>query len=135
MDEWIVQWYAYVPALVNGWLNVEPLESVPLSNEPSSAVTVCEALPVFVQVTVVPTLTVVGDGWNPKSTIVAGVEPPAGASLAAAALAAAVAAGATVAAGAEVDADPAHAARRTARTATIIGARARRTDMVTSSGM
>jgi hypothetical protein len=60
-----------VPTLPNLWLNVDPPPSVPLPKEPPSAVTVCGALPVFVQVTVVPALMVSVAGVKPKSTIVA----------------------------------------------------------------
>ncbi|MGO9180907.1 MAG: hypothetical protein ACLQHS_16835 [Candidatus Limnocylindrales bacterium] len=71
---------------------------MPLSNDPSSAVTVCETVPVFVQVTVVPTVTVSEAGVKPKSTIVAAAVLPAGATLPpGAALAAGAAAGADVA--------------------------------------
>ena len=76
---WIAQWNANVPAVANVWLNVAPDVTLPLSNDPSSAVTVCVALPVFVQVTLEPTLIVIDDGENPKSMIDAVV--PAAAAL------------------------------------------------------
>jgi hypothetical protein len=58
-----------VPALANVWLNVAPVASVALLNEPSSAVTVWPALSLLVHVTVVPTATVTAAGWKLKSAI------------------------------------------------------------------
>ena len=60
-----------MPALVKVWLNVPPLGDrgvlMPESNVvPSSLVTVCGALVVLVQVTVVPTLMVRVAGLNAK---------------------------------------------------------------------
>jgi hypothetical protein len=68
IEGWIEQWYAYVPAFLNVIENVPPLAIRPLSKLPASAVTVC-VRPWFVQVTVVPALTVTASGLNPKSTI------------------------------------------------------------------
>lgn len=68
IEGWIEQWYAYVPAFLNVIENVPPLEIRPLSKLLSSAVTVC-VRPWFVQVTVVPALTVTASGLYPKSTI------------------------------------------------------------------
>ncbi len=71
-----------MPAFENVSLNVAPFESVWLPNEPSSAVTVCPTLSLFVQVTVVPTTTVTDPGLNEKFWIVT-LPPPAAAELAA----------------------------------------------------
>ena len=77
-----------VPAVENVWLNVAPGSSGPLSNEPSSAVTVCWVESALVHVTVVPTGTVSVFGVNLKSWIVtdcpavaepSGADEPAGA--------------------------------------------------------
>ena len=68
IEGWIEQWYAYVPAFLNVIENVPPLEIGPLSKLPASAVTVC-VRPWFVQVTVIPALTVTASGLNAKSTI------------------------------------------------------------------
>lgn len=72
----MLQWYVNVPALANVWENVAPPARLPLSNEESSAVTVCVAAPVFVQVTEVPTLTVIDPGSKPKSTTLTADPPP-----------------------------------------------------------
>src|SRR3954453_23756828 len=79
MPGWIAQWYAKVPALANVCENVAVDARDLLSNEPSSAVTVCAVAPVFVHVTLPPTLTVPVAGSKPKSMILAGVPPPAAA--------------------------------------------------------
>jgi len=68
IEGWIEQWYAYVPAFLKVIENVPQLEIWPLSKLPASAVTVC-VRPWFVQVTVVPALTVTASGLNAKSTI------------------------------------------------------------------
>ena len=57
-----------MPIVVNRWLKVPPPASVPLLNDPPSAVTVWDALPVLVHVTVVPFVTVTVAGVKAKST-------------------------------------------------------------------
>ena len=59
-----------MPAVENVWLNVAAGATVPLSKEPSSAVTVWPVLSAFVQVTVEPTDTPIVAGWNEKSLMV-----------------------------------------------------------------
>jgi hypothetical protein len=100
IDGWIRQWYANVPAVANVRANVAPFPSDSLVKEPSSAVTVWLALSLFVQVTVVPTGTVIVAGTKLKS-VMATVLPVAGDT---AAGGAAVAAGAADVAGAAVGA-------------------------------
>src|SRR5690348_15310687 len=138
MVGWIEQWYLNVPAVVNVWLNVLPGETVLLSNDASSAVTVWPVLSAFVQVTFVPTATDRLLGPNAKFWIVTASPPPAAAeapldaasdaaALGAAALAAAEAAAlgaaalaAAVAAVDEPEPELPHAARAsTARRAAI----------------
>jgi ribosomal protein S18 acetylase RimI-like enzyme len=65
---WIEQWYLKVPAALNVFANVAPGARFPLFG-PLSNVTVWVTLPVFVQVTVAPTLTDVSAGWKLLSTI------------------------------------------------------------------
>jgi hypothetical protein len=66
----MLQWYEYVPAVVNTRENEAPADSWALPNEPSSAVTVCwMAGWRFVHVTRVPTRTVTLDGVKAKSAM------------------------------------------------------------------
>ncbi len=96
---WIVQWYANVPAFEKVWLKVCPGATVLLSNEPSSAVTVCPVVSSLVHVTDEPTEAVRDAGANAKFLIWT-AEPPA-------AEAAGPAGDAAAEAGAdEVDVDP-----------------------------
>ena len=76
MNGWAVQWYGYVPAVLNMYVNVSPLAKDPESKTPSSDVAVCVVWPVFVQQTVVPTGTVMSAGSKKKSPIAICVDPP-----------------------------------------------------------
>ncbi len=58
-----------MPAVANVCVNVEPVAIVLLSNEPSSAVTVCPVLSLLVHVMVVPTGTVMDPGWKLRFAI------------------------------------------------------------------
>lgn len=69
IELWILQWYANVPALANVNVYESPDPKVPLSKSAWSEVTVW-VTPVFVHVTVVPTLTLIAVGLKPKSTTV-----------------------------------------------------------------
>ena len=73
IEEWMLQWYVKVPAASNAWLNVAPGARLPLSKEPSSAVTVWAVLSWFVQVTVEPTGTLIEAGPNAKLLMVTAV--------------------------------------------------------------
>jgi hypothetical protein len=67
MSGWMVQWYEYVPAVVNTCENEAPVDRRTLPNEPLSAVTVCWMAGCrFVHVTRVPTRTVMLDGVKAK---------------------------------------------------------------------
>ena len=78
MEEWILQWYAQVPALRNvtekGSLGFRQLSSCEwaasqlglVSNDPSSAVAVCATESLLVHVTVSPSLTVTLTGLKAK---------------------------------------------------------------------
>jgi hypothetical protein len=66
MLAWIEQWYLKVPGLAKVKENALPLGSEPLSNEPSSAVTVWVVVSSLVQVTFCPALTLIVSGWNAK---------------------------------------------------------------------
>ena len=81
--------------MANVCVNVVPDASVLLSNEPSSAVTVCPVLSLLVHVTVVPTGTVMDPGWKLRFAIVTAFP-----------LAADVAAGGALAAGEAVALEP-----------------------------
>lgn len=79
MFECTRQWYANVPAVVNVCEKVPPgLMHGPVgqvgleSNAPVFDVTLWIDCPVFVQTTVVPAVTVIDEGENPKSTIETG---------------------------------------------------------------
>ena len=79
MLEWTAQWYAYVPAFEKVWLNVAPPARDLLSNEPSSAVTVCVVVSPFDHVTVDPTATVIEPGLKAKPLIATALPAAAGA--------------------------------------------------------
>ena len=59
----------YVPGLEKVKLKLPPGLSVPESNAPLKAVTVCDTLPVLCQVTVVPAGTEIIAGMKAKSTM------------------------------------------------------------------
>lgn len=72
---WMLQWYENVPAERKVNVAVDPTPSSFWSNMPSGwprvpDVTVCRIWSVFVHVTVVPTATFTGLGWNAKVRIV-----------------------------------------------------------------
>ena len=72
---WTVQWYGYVPAVLNVYVNVSPFARKPESHTPVSEVVVCVIWPVFVQQTVVPTGTVMSAGLKNRSPIAICVDP------------------------------------------------------------
>jgi hypothetical protein len=76
MNEWIVQWYGYTPALLNVNENVSPLASGPESQTAVSDVVVCVIWPEFTQQTVVPVGTVTSVGSKKSSPMLTTVEPP-----------------------------------------------------------
>src|SRR5215210_407870 len=69
LPPWNWQKYGNVPALAKLCLKLAPFSSLPLSNEPSSAVTVCGFWPLCVQTTVAPTGTVILFGEKLLSAI------------------------------------------------------------------
>jgi hypothetical protein len=101
MLAWIPQTYAYVPAVANVRVYVEPVASGALEAVPSSHFTLCDGPSWLVHVTVAPAFTVRLAGAKAKFWIVT-ASPAAAAGWLAAELAAALAAGlaaATLAAG------------------------------------
>jgi len=62
------QWYGYVPGVLNVYIHEFRCGSTPLSNTPVSLVTV-RVVSMFLQVTVVPTGTVIVVGMNAEPTI------------------------------------------------------------------
>src|SRR4029079_19397225 len=69
LPPWNWQKYGKVPALAKVCLKLAPFSSLPLSNEPSSAVAVCDLWPLCVQTTVAPTGTVILFGEKLLSAI------------------------------------------------------------------
>ena len=76
MNEWIVQWYGYTPALSNVKEYMSPGDSNPESQTAVSDVDVCVIWPMFTQQTVVPTGTVTSAGSKKSSSMLITVEPP-----------------------------------------------------------
>jgi ribosomal protein S18 acetylase RimI-like enzyme len=80
IEAWIVQWNAYVPALLNTRLCLPPPPAIaaPIVQEPSSSPTLWDAVSVFVHVMTSPTLALIGcDHWKfatVASTVVVPVE-------------------------------------------------------------
>lgn len=62
MPLWNVQWYGNVPLVWNVKLKLPPAGIVPELNAPPSPVAVCAVESVFVHVTAVPAVTVIGFG-------------------------------------------------------------------------
>ncbi len=77
MNGWMVQMYAYVPALVKVCDPLWPFLRVPVSKLWSLAVAVCALGPLFVHVTVSPTWIVIVAGEKAKSEIVSDGSPAA----------------------------------------------------------
>lgn len=69
MLAWMPQWYVKVPGVSNVNENEEPFPSASLTNKSSSASTMCSTLSWFVQVTLVPALTVRVAGEKVKPEI------------------------------------------------------------------
>ena len=76
MNEWMVQWYGYTPALLNVKVYVSPGDSKPESQTAVSDVDVCVIWPELTQQTVVPVGTVTSVGSKKSSPIVTTVDPP-----------------------------------------------------------
>ena len=76
MNEWIVQWYGYTPAVLNVKEYMSPGASRPESQTAVSDVDVCVIPPMFTQQTVVPTGTVTSAGSKKSSWMLITVEPP-----------------------------------------------------------
>jgi hypothetical protein len=76
MNGWMLQWYGYEASVLNICLKLSPGKRVPELNVlPSSEVTVCEVVSLFVQQTVVPTGTVTSAGSKEKSWMLTIVSP------------------------------------------------------------
>ena len=77
MFGWKVQWYANVPAVSRVSVALAPGSIGPVSNDPSSAVTVWAVVSLLVIVIVVPAATDRSPGLNAKSWIVIAAAPAA----------------------------------------------------------